>query len=635
MAGSPSLPCGEEDLAKNASCVSMSHVPVATETPPEGGDIPVLGAEEVPSVPAVEGEDKKKTKIPPIVFVPLLGAFVVITVVPSVVSNLMNKSSSSPTPAPPSPTTAPGYGGSGTKGWDFTPAPANPTPTASTPTYAISTEFVSLYAQANITGVALGSLQPSPWVALNRTTVFSSQSSLLASSVSHFSGVTSDASGNLFVSDMMQPQIVQRPWNATTSSTYVVLTNATSGLLQPRGLAVCAGVLFALDSGYIKSINKTTVMTVVAGLSTTATNLAADSTGSYLYIADTGAHCIRRVALANYALETYAGSCGSGGYVDGPRLSSRWNSPGGVTVDVYGHVYVSDTGNHVVRKVDSASSTTSTIAGTPGVSGLRDSNGTLVNSLLNAPLGLVINATLSWQVLGNDNQMHMVADNEADEDGGMGGDNDVGSDLEIDDIQRSFSPLNLSSYDSVAKLSRAESAEIFSKKFAERSQVKSSMLEEEKLRRLQKEKRRQVNIQKWQSKLAKSPFKVNLVADNERLDEENRVRLAEEARRVRALEKKTKQVKNDIILKALQETSDLDALRREKRVIMEEEKRLKALLDLEKTNSHRKMDMLAAQNAEKKRKQEKIEFRMKQRKDQLQTRDEEYKKLLKEKLALE
>ncbi|EQC26591.1 hypothetical protein SDRG_15531 [Saprolegnia diclina VS20] len=234
-----------------------------------------------------------------------------------------------------------------------------------------------------------------------------------------------------------------------------------------------------------------------------------------------------------------------------------------------------------------------------------------------------------------DNQMHTVADDEADEDGDIGRDDDVGSDLEIDDVQRSFSPLNLSSYDSVAKLSRAESAEIFSKKFAERSQVKSSMLEEEKLRRLQKEKRRQANIEKWQSKLAKSPFKVNLVADNERLDEENRVRLAEEARRIRALEKKTKQVKNDIILKALQETSDLDALRREKRVIMEEEKRLKALLDLEKTNSHRKMDMLAAQNAEKKRKQEKIEFRMKQRKDQLQTRDEEYKKLLKEKLALE
>ena len=82
---------------------------------------------------------------------------------------------------------------------------------------------------------------------------------------------------------------------------------------------------------------------------------------------------------------------------------------------------------------------------------------------------------------------------------------------------RKFSPLG--SYDSIAKLSRAESAEIFSKKYAERSQVKTSMIEEERSKRMLKEKRRRENIKKWQGKLAKSPFKVNLVADNERLDE--------------------------------------------------------------------------------------------------------------------
>ena len=53
--------------------------------------------------------------------------------------------------------------------------------------------------------------------------------------------------------------------------------------------------------------------------------------------------------------------------------------------------------------------------------------------------------------------------------------------------------------------------------------------------------------------------------------------------------------KREIVLKALQEDSDLDALRREKRAIMEEEKRLKALLDIEKTNSHAKADLLVAQ----------------------------------------
>ena len=43
---------------------------------------------------------------------------------------------------------------------------------------------------------------------------------------------------------------------------------------------------------------------------------------------------------------------------------------------------------------------------------------------------------------------------------------------------------------------------------------------------------------------------------------------------------------------ALSEASDLEALRQEKRAIQLEEKRLKALLDLEKAGQHRKADLL-------------------------------------------
>ena len=57
------------------------------------------------------------------------------------------------------------------------------------------------------------------------------------------------------------------------------------------------------------------------------------------------------------------------------------------------------------------------------------------------------------------------------------------------------------------------------------------------------------------------------------------------------MSKRKEKVKNEIILKALAEASDLDALRAEKRLIAIEEKRLKALLDLEKTNASRKEDL--------------------------------------------
>lgn len=181
----------------------------------------------------------------------------------------------------------------------------------------------------------------------------------------------------------------------------------------------------------------------------------------------------------------------------------------------------------------------------------------------------------------------------------------------------------------------SESAEILSKKYMIRDQKKMEMEEEERVKRLMRQRRRRLQIQKWQQKTTKSPFKVNLVADNERLDEENRIRIMEEARRAKELERRAKQAKNEVILKALSETSDLELLRREKRAILEEEKRLKALMDLEKTNSHRKLDLIAARNAEKKRRQEKEEFRRKQRQQELEMREQRYRQLLKEKLAID
>ena len=56
------------------------------------------------------------------------------------------------------------------------------------------------------------------------------------------------------------------------------------------------------------------------------------------------------------------------------------------------------------------------------------------------------------------------------------------------------------------------------------------------------------------------------------------------------LESRKEKAKNDIILRALSEFSDLEALRKEKRAIIEEEQRLRALLALEKTTQNKKAD---------------------------------------------
>ena len=80
------------------------------------------------------------------------------------------------------------------------------------------------------------------------------------------------------------------------------------------------------------------------------------------------------------------------------------------------------------------------------------------------------------------------------------------------------------------------------------------------------------------------------MAEDERIQEESRIRSAEEESRRRQAEERRDRAKNALVLKALSEFSDLEALREEKRAIMEEEQRLKALLSLEKVKTHGKTD---------------------------------------------
>jgi sugar lactone lactonase YvrE len=71
-----------------------------------------------------------------------------------------------------------------------------------------------------------------------------------------------------------------------------------------------------------------------------------------LYVADTGNHCVR-VIRPDGTIETFAGRCGESG-IDGdtgPAVDALMDTPCGVAVDGEGAVYVSDSNNHVVRRI--------------------------------------------------------------------------------------------------------------------------------------------------------------------------------------------------------------------------------------------------------------------------------------------
>ena len=103
-----------------------------------------------------------------------------------------------------------------------------------------------------------------------------------------------------------------------------------------------------------------------------------------IYVADAGdTNAIRRIG-AQGDVTTLAG--GTEGFADGSGAGARFNTPSGVAVDDTGVVYVADTGNHAIRRVDPAGRVT-TVAG-DGVAGWRDGPGRLAR--FNGPIGVAL-----------------------------------------------------------------------------------------------------------------------------------------------------------------------------------------------------------------------------------------------------
>jgi len=80
----------------------------------------------------------------------------------------------------------------------------------------------------------------------------------------------------------------------------------------------------------------------------TPSGIALDGAGN-LYVADTGNHAIRKIA-PDGNVSTLAGT-GMAGFRDGPGAQAQFNGPIGVAVDTAGQVYVADTYNDRIRVI--------------------------------------------------------------------------------------------------------------------------------------------------------------------------------------------------------------------------------------------------------------------------------------------
>lgn len=110
-----------------------------------------------------------------------------------------------------------------------------------------------------------------------------------------------------------------------------------------------------------------------------------------MFIADTNNNRIRRVDARTGVISTYAGNGNSGPFGDGtPATSASLSSPTSITLDAAGNIYFADSGNNAVRRIDSSTGIITTVAGTLGFSGNDGDGSAATHAHLNDPNGVAL-----------------------------------------------------------------------------------------------------------------------------------------------------------------------------------------------------------------------------------------------------
>jgi sugar lactone lactonase YvrE len=205
-----------------------------------------------------------------------------------------------------------------------------------------------------------------------------------AASLNFPQGATSDSGGNLYIADTDNNRVRKVSPSGTITTIAGTGLNGYSGdggpataamLAFPQAVAVdSSGNVFIADNGngVIRKVDTSGVITtfLVPGFESSSfvSAMTTDASGN-LYFADQH-NCVIEEATPSATVSTVAGTFACGFNGDGSATAVNLNCPSGVALDSVGNVYIADTCNNRVRKVDSGANLT-TIAGngTCGFSG--------------------------------------------------------------------------------------------------------------------------------------------------------------------------------------------------------------------------------------------------------------------------
>ena len=94
-----------------------------------------------------------------------------------------------------------------------------------------------------------------------------------------------------------------------------------------------------------------------------------------IYVADTQNHVIRKINPKNGVVKIYAGIPKNRGTVNGPTLKAKFNLPHSIAFDKTGNLFVTDRGSHTIRKISADTKEVSTFAGKKNEADYVDARG--------------------------------------------------------------------------------------------------------------------------------------------------------------------------------------------------------------------------------------------------------------------
>jgi len=185
-----------------------------------------------------------------------------------------------------------------------------------------------------------------------------------SSGISYPAAVAVDSTGNVYVVEQNNHQILRIDAGANSASVFA--GTGTSGYSGDGGQAAAAEFSYPAD-------------------------IAVDGADN-LYIADRGNHCVRYIDVTTGVITTYAGS-GTNGFAGdgGAATAAELSYPAGVSIDTSGNLLIADRNNQRIRRVDVGTGDISTIAGT-GTAGYAGDGGLATAARLSFPVATAVDS---------------------------------------------------------------------------------------------------------------------------------------------------------------------------------------------------------------------------------------------------